>query len=328
VNLLAVPCVEGGETIPGLEARMPDFSIDYSVLHDVETRMHKLAEEAGSGGAGGVFRELGEGDSGDRRAVLGNAGLSTAFATFYRMSARRTGEAEDGLKELASVFKSVADTFFDADSQLASGAGVMGASIGLDQWRDQDAAYDAWAADRAEWDAYLEKIGAADYFEANPDASIGEVCSADDAPGWCQTWMDDNDAPSDPGEAPPKPSEEPPTSYTYEDENGTIDVQLELNENHEVMKETSTITTTNGQSYTSVTEYDSPPRIVGIGEEEYDVRDYTMTTTFADGTVSTTTVVINDDGSGTMTEVNGEETRVSHRSGPEADWEPETPEEE
>ncbi|MFE0733193.1 serine/arginine repetitive matrix protein 2 [Streptomyces antibioticus] len=301
---------------------MPDFSIDYGALHIVQGQMRELADAADSGGATGVFKEVGEASSGDRKALFGSSGLSYAFNLFYSYSRSRTKDAKDGLGQLADTFSGVADTFFNADAQLASAAGLMSQSLGLDEWRNQKENYDHWAEDKAAWDAYLESIGASEYFAEHPDAQIGEVCRGDGQPSFCEAWIADDDAPDDPGEAPPKPSDTPPTSYTYEDEHGKVTVEVELDDDYNVMKETSTITTPDGQSYTSVTTYDSAPQIVTPENgDAFDARDYTMETTYADGSKTTTSVVIESDGSGTMTTTDADgKVTVSTRSGPDADW--------
>ncbi|GGT00228.1 MULTISPECIES: serine/arginine repetitive matrix protein 2 [Streptomyces] len=307
---------------------MPDFSIDYGALHIVQGKMRELADAADSGGATGTFKEVGEASSSERKALFGSSDLSYAFNLFYSYSTSRTKDAKDGLGQLADTFSGVADTFFNADAQLASAAGLMSQSLGLDDWRNQKEAYDAWQEDKTAWDAYLEKIGASEYFEQHPDANIGDVCRADGAPSFCEAWLADDDAPDDPGEPPAEPADTPPTSYTYEDEQGKVSVEVELDDDYNVMKETATITTPDGQSYTSVTTYDSAPRIITPdGGEPFDARDYTMVTTFGDGTKTTTEVVIEDDGSGTMTttDADGKVTTVT-RSGPDEEW-PEPPEE-
>ncbi|MER5948624.1 serine/arginine repetitive matrix protein 2 [Streptomyces sp. NPDC001904] len=303
---------------------MADFSIDYSLLQQVQQKMHSLADQADSGGATGAFKDLGEAAASDRRGTLGHAGLSTAFNLFYRRSSSRTKDAKDGLNQLADMFASVANTFFDADAQLAGSAGLMGQSIGLSDWRNEKAAHDEWVQEKSEWDAYLEKIGADDYFAEHPDDSIRMVCTGPDAPGFCAAWKADDaagTAPINPGEEPPKPSETPPTSYSYEDSKGKVDVTVELDDDNNVMKETQKITSTDGQSYTSTTVYDSAPKMVGPEGDQFDARDYTITTDYADGSTTTTKVVIDDDGSGTMTETDDDgNTTVSTRSGPDADW--------
>lgn len=301
---------------------MPDFSIDYSTLYAVQAQMKKLAEQAGSGGATGAFKELGDANSGERTAALGTSGLSYEFNLFYHHSKSRTESAKEGLTKLSESFKAVSDIFFDADSNIASAAGLMGNSIGLSDWKDDKAAYDRWVADKAAWDSYLESIGATEWFQDHPDdTSIRAVCHADDAPPWCANWNEDKPFPMHPGDAPPKPGP-PPTSFHHEDENGTIDVTIELDKDNNVIKETSTVTNPEGQKFTTETVYDGPPRMINPpgDAEPYDVRDYTITTTSADGTTSTATVTINDDGSGTMVTVDGEERVTSTRSGPNAEW--------
>ncbi|EDY45916.2 hypothetical protein [Streptomyces sp. SPB074] len=301
---------------------MPDFSIDYSNLHVVQAKMHELADAAGSGGATGAFKEVGEASSSERKAILGDSGLSYAFNLFYSYSASRTKDAKDGLGQLADTFSGVSDTFFNADAQLSSAAGLMSQSLGLDDWKNDKEAYEHWQDEKTAWDDYLEKIGASDYFAEHPDANMGELCRADDAPSFCETWIEDNDAPDDPGDAPPKPSDDPPLSYSYEDEHGKVSVDVEVDGDYNVMKETSTITTPDGQSYTSVTTYDSAPEYHETSDgDRYDARDYTMETTYADGSKTSTKVVINEDGSGTMTttDQDGEVTTVT-RGGPDEDW--------
>ncbi|MDH6554028.1 hypothetical protein M2160_008125 [Streptomyces sp. SAI-117] len=309
---------------------MPDFSIDYGALHNVQAQMRDLADAADSGGATGVFKEVGEATGSERKALFGSSDLSYAFNLFYTRSSSRTQQAKDGLTELADTFSGVADAFFNADAQLSSAAGLMSGSIGLDEWKNDKEAYESWQNDKAAWDAYLQDIGASDYFAEHPDADIGTVCNADDAPGWCETWINDDDAPTDPGAPPDKPADDPPTSYTYEDEQGKVDVTVELDDDYNVMKETSTITTPDGQSYTSVTTYDSAPQVIQPANgDSFDVRDYTMETTYADGSKTTTQVVIDEDGSGTMTTTDADgNTTVSTRPGPYDDWsEPEEDEE-
>ncbi|GAB3107874.1 hypothetical protein GCM10027160_05100 [Streptomyces calidiresistens] len=352
-----------------------DFSIDYSVLHQVRENMLELAEEAGSGGASGDYRDLGEANAGERRAVLGHSGLSEAFNLFYTVSRARVKEAKDGLEELGNLFGGVADGFFNVDSQLAQSAGASKAAGNLDNWRADTEAYQQWESDRAAWERYLESIGVSAQDISDPEFSLHEACSVDDPPGFCEQWKEDvADAragdgerpPENPGEAPPKPSDTPPTRWEYTDASGTTVVELELDDNHEIVKETSTVTTTDGQKFVSETVYDGPvhtveddngrgytfrdqtttttyadgttttsatvydgePRTVSLGEDSTGrerfaaFQDHTVTTTDEDGrTVSTTKVVLDDDGSGTMTVTEDGKTTEYTRSGPNAKWE-------
>ncbi|NED89947.1 serine/arginine repetitive matrix protein 2, partial [Streptomyces sp. SID11233] len=67
------------------------------------------------------------------------------------------------------------DTFFNADAQLSSAAGLMSQSLGLDDWKNQKEAYEQWQDDKTAWDDYLEKIGASDYFAEHPGTNMGEL---------------------------------------------------------------------------------------------------------------------------------------------------------
>lgn len=306
-----------------------DFAIDYGLLHSVQSMLRDLATQAGAGAGEGSYKTLGDALPSERKRVLGNGELSAEFNYFYTFSKGRQDKAKDGLNELAELFKGVSDVFFDADSQISGSAGVLGKSIGLNEWKNQKQAYEDWVQDKKDWDAFLAEIGATEYFKEHPDASIRAVCNADDAPGWCQAWRDADDPPLKPGDAPPKPSDTPPTHYHSETSTGSVDVDLVLDKDNNVIKETSTVKT-NGQTFTTTTSYEQgePKMVDPPGDAKpYDTRDYTVTTTGGDGKTSTSTVVINDDGSGTMKVVQGDETTEYTRSGPTAKWE-EVPKEE
>lgn len=303
---------------------MADFSIDYSALHRAQEQMKSLANTAESGGATGEFKTVGESTPSERRAVFGSTELGTAFNRFYENSAKRAKEAKDGLNELAEIFASVSNVFFEADAQLAGGSGVTSQALGISNWRNSKAQWDAWDSATEEWNDYLEEIGAKEYFDANPDADIGQVCRADSPPEFCETWREDTDAPSPPGDKPDgeRPSDEPPTEFTFEDENGVTNVKVELDDDYNIMKETTEVTTTDGQSFTSETVYETSPQYVTKDGVTFDARDFTTTTTYADGTTITSEVTIEEDGSGVMTSTDGdgEVTRYT-RSGPGDEWE-------
>lgn len=305
---------------------MPDFAIDYSNLYDIQTKLKSLAQQADGTDETNAFRELGEAKSSERIACLGSAGMSASYNWFYTHSKTRTGEAKEGLTQLAAQFKAVSDVFFDADSQISGAAGLMTANLKLNQWRNQRAAYKEWEEDKAAWDRYLQEIGATDYFREHPDETIRGACSAENPPGWCAAWRQRgvDSAPVKPGPPPPKPSDTPPTTYHYEDEHGSIDVKVEVDANGEIIKETSTITNPQGQSYSSTTTFKGSPDWVtppgGSDRDRYDVRDYTITTTYGDGTSSTSEVVINQDGSGTMVVTGGDKTEYYIRTGPKEKW--------
>lgn len=304
---------------------MPDFSIDYSNLYTIQSKLRSLAAQADDSGSN-AFRELGEAVSSERQACLGGSGLSYSFNLFYHHSKSRTSKAKEGLTELADTFKAVSDLWFDADSQISGSAGLLTSGLKLDEWKNQKAAYDQWVKDKEEWDAYLADIGATDYFRDNPDASIRGTCHADDAPAWCEAWRakGEDSAPPNPGDAPPKPSEKPPTSWSHQDDNGTIDVTVELDENNNIIKETSSITNPQGQKFETTTTYKGAPEWVEPpgGGDRYDVRDYTVVTTYGDGSTSTAEVVVNQDGSGTMVVTGGDKTEHYIRKGPTDKWEP------
>ncbi|WP_439678939.1 serine/arginine repetitive matrix protein 2 [Embleya sp. MST-111070] len=308
---------------------MADFAIDYTNLHEINTKLRELAKQADSG-TGGAFRELGEAGAAERRAALGTSGLSTSFNSFYHHSKSRTAKAKEGLNKLADSFKAVSDLFFDQDSRISGSAGLITTGLGIDQWRNAKAAHDKWLADKTKWDDYLASIGATEYFRDHPNETIRHACHDPEAPAWCAAWIakGEDSAPPKPGDEPPKPSDKPPTSHHYEDEHGKIDVSVELDKDNNIVKETSKITNPQGQTYETTTTYKGPPEWVddvpGAGKDgkpgRIDVRDYSITTTLSDGTKSTSDFTINKDGSGTMISHSGKTTEHYIRDGPKSEW--------
>ncbi|MGW7293017.1 serine/arginine repetitive matrix protein 2 [Streptomyces xiamenensis] len=305
---------------------MADFSIDYSQLHTVQEKMRSLAEEAGSGGGDGKFKEVGEGSLGDAQNVFGNRSLAAAFQTFYSRSRSRTKQAKDGLTELADTFKGVSDYWFDTDANMAAGGGGDAQRVEFNDWVDAKEAHDKWLDDKEAWDNMLEDIGATEYFEENPDDSIRQVCSGADAPDFCEAWREleaDGNNALKPGDEPPKPEgDKPPTEYTYTDDEGTVKVTLEYDDDYNITKQTSEISNPNGLSYTSEQEFDGPAQEVTVDGEKRTIQDYTMTTTYGDGTESVAVVKWNDDGTGTMeVTADDEVTKYTHNGKKDAEWE-------
>ncbi|MFI7101346.1 serine/arginine repetitive matrix protein 2 [Streptomyces sp. NPDC050161] len=308
---------------------MPDFSIDYELLNQVQTRMRELADTADSGGAKGALKELSS-STDDAKSVMGFSDLGTAMWGFSQRSSSRAKDAKDGLNKLADIFKSVSDNYFQVDAGMADSAGVMGTSLGLDEWKNNKAKWDAWDQDTKDWNAYLDKIGASGYFKEHPDADINDVCSADGAPGWCETYNNAKDVPSPPGPHPEgeRPGDTPPTEKTITSDSGSTHVKVTLDDDNNVMTEESTVTIGKGadeQKYTSKTTYDTAPRpITPEGGKTFDARDYTTVTTGPDGSKTTSRYVIEDDGTGTqtVTDSDGKETKYT-RSGPDKPWDKE-----
>ncbi|GII52605.1 hypothetical protein Pth03_09940 [Planotetraspora thailandica] len=195
---------------------MPDFLIDYDLLHEARKDLHDLADRISPALNDSVFSQLGRGDYGDAGEVFGNEAVTGAFRSLYRFAQDPMNRAKDHLTQLGDIFGSVADAFFDADSQIAEGLGVMGSRMGLDDWRNKK---DAW-----------------DYRNAHADECVPNENG--DMPGFCGA--------TDPGP--------PPTDLTYTTDGGQTHTHLTLDENYNVVKEETTVTH-NGQTYTSVTTY-------------------------------------------------------------------------
>ncbi|MEV6520325.1 hypothetical protein AB0M43_00100 [Longispora sp. NPDC051575] len=193
---------------------MPDFAIDYSVLHAARKDLHDLADRIGPHLKDSAFAQVG-GDYGSD-TVFGDSGLATAFRALYRTARHPMDKADEDLRQLGDIFGSVADGYFDVDAQIANGMGMMGASLGLDEWKDKKAAWDYLQAHRSEC-------------IAGPDGSMPEFCSA-----------------TDPGR--------PPTDFTVNTASGSVTTHLTLDEHNNVVKEETTVVA-GDQRYTSTTTY-------------------------------------------------------------------------
>lgn len=269
---------------------MVDFAIDYNVLHTARKDLHDLADRTGPTLKNSDFATLGKDDNGDAADVFGDAQLAAAFSTLYYRAKNPMEKAEDDLRQLGDIFGAVADAFFNMDAQIAEGAGVMGTEMGLGDWRAKHDAWlkhDQWVKDNNLWQQYL----------ANKDKCQGDG----DLPDYCRA--------TDPGPEPVDPGA-PPTDHTITTPDGsTVHTTLTLDDKYNVTKETTTVTTSKGQTYSSVTMYKD------------DGRSYSTDTTYADHSTSHSDVTINADGSGTMTVTDGDAKKSDYtRSGPGAQW--------
>lgn len=251
---------------------MPDFAIDYGLLHEARKDLHDLADQIGPKLKDSAFTAVGSTAYGDGDNVFGNEELGNAFRTLYLRAKSPMGKAEDDLRQLGDIFGAVADGYFDVDAQIANGMGMMGASLGLDDWRH----------DKAEWDYYQEHKAEC---VPGPDGKMPEFCGA-----------------TDPGK--------PPTDFTIETANGSVTTHLTLDENNNVIKEETTVVA-GDQKYTSTTTYDGSTQttdtvyadgskthsVTTVGENGSSVTD----STDGEGNKTHTEIKLNETGGGTMT---------------------------
>jgi hypothetical protein len=267
-----------------------DFAIDYNVLHTARNDLHDLADRTGPTLKNSDFATLGKSRGGDALDVFGDAQLAAAFSTLYHRAKHPMEKAEDDLRKLGDTFGAVADAFFNMDAQIAEGVGVMGTEMGLSDWRAKHDAWmkhDQWVKDNNLWQQYLANKG---------------VCQGDgQLPDYCRA-TDPGPEPQDPGPA--------PTDHTITTPDGsTAHTTLTLDDKNNVKTETTTITTSKGQTYSSTTTYKD------------DGRSYVTDTTFADHSTSHSDVTIAPDGSGTMTVTDSDNNKSDFtRSGPGAQW--------
>lgn len=310
---------------------MADFAMDYDRLYAMQRGLHTLAERADSGGGTGLYEEVGSASLTENETLFGSRSVAYQFSLFYRKSKLRIDDGKDKLKQFGDTFGSVADGLFQQDAFLASGAAATAGGAMFDRWNGEREVYEEWAQDKAAWETYLQEIGAAEYFEQNPDANIAQVCAGNDGPAWCETWRNDENPPLPPGPDPGKPSDLPPSRMQFTDDNGgSTNVVLSYDDDYNIMKEELTVTTGAGETITTVTAYDGPPQIVDPANgRSYDTRDFTVTTS-SEGWRIVEDVTVNDNGSATRTvtetttnEDGEQEVTVTEytRSGPFAAWE-------
>ncbi|WP_033340946.1 hypothetical protein [Catenuloplanes japonicus] len=261
---------------------MPDFAIDYGLLHEARKDLHALADRIGPQLKDSAFAAVGS-SYGDADTVFGNATLGSAFRSLYLRSKSPMGKAEEDLRQLGDIFGAVADGYFDVDAQIANGMGMMGASLGLDEWR----------SDKEAWD-YLQGHRS----ECVPDAEgkMPDFCSA-----------------TDPGA--------PPTHYTVETANGSVTTDLTLDANNNVVKEQTTVVA-GDQRYTSTTSYSgnvqTTDTVYGDGSTTHSVTttgehgSSVTDTTAGDGSTTHTVITLNESGGGTMTSTDAEGTVTTH----------------
>ncbi|MYS87616.1 hypothetical protein [Embleya scabrispora] len=257
---------------------MIEFALDYSTLSEAKKDMHDLADRISPTLKSSDFATLGQGGYTDAQAVFGDQTLTGAFRSLYRLSAGPMTRAEDLLKKLGDCFGTVGDAYFNADAQITEGLGVMGATMGLEEWRNKVA---AWKYKQD----HIDECG-----KPGPDGSLPEFCKAQD------------------------PGDKPPLDQVITTPNGgRIETHLTLDEHGNVIKEETKVVS-NGQTYTSVTTYDSS-RL-----------NYTTVSTAADGGVTTTETHLNADGGGTQKVVDSEgKTHTYTRTDGKHEWVDTTP---
>jgi hypothetical protein len=201
-----------------------DFALDYGTLAKAKKDLYALAERISPTLKSSDFATLGKGGYTEAQAVFGDPTLTAAFRNLYWKAKSPMERAEELLKKLGDCFGKVGDAYFDADSQIADGMGVMGATMGLAEWRN---AASAWKYKQD----HLSEC-------ATPDAK-GEF------PEFCKA--------TDPGST-------PPLDYVVTTPGGaTITTHLTLDKDGNVIKEETTVNN-NGQKYSSVTTYSSDRR--------------------------------------------------------------------
>jgi hypothetical protein len=227
---------------------VPDnLRIDYNILNDTKTNLQELAGEIKPLLDQSLFSTLSSTESGD---ILGSTDVAWAVGNLHDNAKDTLGRAHDGLMQLADSFGSVGEAFLSFDAQIAQGMGITGSNLGLSNY----------FRDKATWDYYQAHK---DQCVPGPDGKVPDFCHATN------------------------PGDTPPLDQVITTDRGSVHTHLTLDENHNVVKEESTVTY-DGKTYTSVTSYSN------------DGHNIVTDSTYPDNSTVHNETYLNPDGSGTM----------------------------
>ncbi|MFY1668589.1 hypothetical protein ACN27G_01320 [Plantactinospora sp. WMMB334] len=261
---------------------MADLVLDYALLHNLAGSLRELKS-----------RIQFDVDTGSRRSVVtsdgtvvdsGQVGSSTLYATlsaFFSACHTPFKDSMELLDELANTFDGIAKAYFDLDADVAG-------KVNLDRLR---ANISGWQADTVAYERYLDlkdREITFQYYDKDGNLVDGSV------PVWS------GDPVPEPGDA--------PTSIDGTSPVGGNTTTAVLDDEGNVVSETTTVTSGDGLTYTETTEFTYRDT---DGDGRTDVVDYTSTITHADGTEETIEKKTNDDGSFVVTSTTDEGTTTS-----------------
>ncbi|WBB97216.1 hypothetical protein O7621_03430 [Solwaraspora sp. WMMD937] len=261
---------------------MADLVLDYALLHSLAGSLRELKSK--------IEFDV---ETGSRRAVVtsdgtvvdssqvGNSALYGTLSAFFSACHSPFKDSMELLDELANTFDSIAKAYFDLDADVAG-------KVNLDRLK---ASVNGWQADTAAYERYLDlkdREITFQYYDKDGNLVDGSV------PLWS-------------GPPVPEPGD-PPTSIDGTAEVGSNKTSAVLDEDGNVISETTTVTSGDGLTYTETTEFTYRDT---DGDGEIDVVDYTSTVTHSDGMEEKIVKKTNDDGSFVVTSTTSEGTTTS-----------------
>ncbi|WP_433528460.1 hypothetical protein ACQPYA_19120 [Micromonospora sp. CA-263727] len=261
---------------------MADLVLDYALLHQLAGSLRELKSK--------IQFDV---ETGSRRSVVtsegavvdsSQVGSSTLYATlsaFFSACHTPFKDSMELLEELAKTFDGIAKAYFDLDADVAG-------KVNLDRLR---ANISGWQADTAAYERYLDlkdRQITFQYYDKDGNLVDGAV------PVWS-------------GDPVPEPGD-PPTSIDGTSPVGSNTTTAVLDDEGNVISETTTVNSGDGLSYTETTRFTYRDT---DGDGRTDVIDYTSTITHSDGTEETVEKKTNDDGSFVVTSTTSEGTTTS-----------------
>ncbi|MDG4833911.1 hypothetical protein O7627_32080 [Solwaraspora sp. WMMD1047] len=261
---------------------MADLVLDYALLHSLAGSLRELKSK--------VQFDV---ETGSRRAVVtsdgtvvdssqvGNSSLYGTLSAFFAACHTPFKDSMELLDELANTFDSIAKAYFDLDADVAG-------KVNLDRLRSS---VSGWQADTAAYERYLDlkdREITFQYYDKDGNLVDGSV------PLWS------GDPVPEPGDA--------PTSIDGTSPVGSNNTTAVLDDDGNVISETTTVTSGAGLTYTETTQFTYRDT---DGDGEIDVVDYTTTITHSDGLEEKIEKKTNDDGSFVVTSTTNEGTTTS-----------------
>ncbi|GAA4958046.1 hypothetical protein [Actinoplanes utahensis] len=261
---------------------MADLVLDYALLHQLAGSMRELKAK--------IRTDV---ETGSRRAVVtsngavvssaqvGNASVYAALSAFFYACHSPFKDSMELLDKLADNFDGIAKAFFDVDADFGGKVNTARLQAHIGQWQ----------ADTKAYEHYLDikdKNVTFQYYDENGDLKTATI------PLWS-------------GPPPPEPGAVP----TEIDGTGTVGsnhTTAKLDEDGNIVSETTTVQSGDGLTYTETTDY---TYVDTDGDGVPDVVDYTSTITHSDGSTETIEKKTDPDGSYVVTSKTDEGTTTS-----------------
>lgn len=238
---------------------MADLVIDYSLMiriaNSLNTLKSTIEHDMKAAGTNDIVQLQGETVSSVDSSVFGNTTASNSVEGFFFRCSTPFSDAVDKLGELANTFSSVAHAFFDIDADLASRANVARMESLVSDYHSKKLEYQRYLQLKDQKITYQ-------YWDENGNRATAEI----------PLWSADTPVPENPTT--------PPTALHDQGPGTTV---AEIDAQDRIVKETTTVTTADGLTYSETTTYSYG------ADDDMNPKSYVSTITHSDGTTETIT---------------------------------------